>query len=81
MAKLNKDTLFKPPVPRAETVMDKTTRIVRDILETETEKREAKTQRLRKTRLEREATTPDATVATKAKPKPRARKTPLKTPQ
>ncbi|MCR9110629.1 hypothetical protein [Marivita sp. XM-24bin2] len=64
MAKLNKDTLFKAPQTRAETVMDKTTRIVREMLDTETEQREAKTQRLRKTRLEREssesAKTPDA---------------------
>ncbi|WP_439522299.1 hypothetical protein [Marivita sp.] len=72
MAKLNKDTLFKPAAPRAETVMDKTTRVVRDILDTETEKREAKTQRLRKTRLEREAATQDDTPA--AKPKKRAAK-------
>lgn len=74
MAKLTKDTLFKPSAPRAETVMDKTTRVVRDILETETEKREAKTLRLRKTRLEREAASPKADAA--PKPKTRARKTP-----
>ncbi|WP_439122358.1 hypothetical protein [Marivita sp.] len=74
MAKLNKDTLFKAPQTRAETVMDKTTRVVREMLDTETEKREAKTQRLRKTRLEREAQTPDEAPAPKAKP--RARKTP-----
>lgn len=55
MAKLNKDTLFKAPQTRAETVMDKTARVVREMLDTETEQREAKTQRLRKTRLEREA--------------------------
>jgi hypothetical protein len=71
MAKLNKDTLFKAPQTRAETVMDKTTRIVREMLDTETEQREAKTQRLRKTRLEREAATPDD-----PKPKTRARKKP-----
>jgi hypothetical protein len=74
MAKLNKDNLFKATTPRAETVMDKTTRIVRDILDTETEKREAKTRRLRKNRLEREAKTPNEAAAPKAKP--RARKTP-----
>lgn len=43
MAKLTKDTLFKAPQPRAETVMDKTTRVVREMLDTETEQREAKT--------------------------------------
>jgi hypothetical protein len=74
MAKLNKDTLFKAPQSKAETVMDKTTRIVREMLDTETEQREAKTQRLRKTRLEREAQTPEEVPAPKAKP--RARKKP-----
>lgn len=56
MAKLNlnKDILYKAPQPRAETVMDKTTRIVREMLGTETEQCEAKTQRLRKTIQERE---------------------------
>jgi len=72
MAKLNKDTLFKAPQNKAETVMDKTTRVVREMLDTETEKREAKTQRLRKTRLEREAATQED--APEAKPKTRARK-------
>jgi hypothetical protein len=71
MAKLNKDTLFKAPQTRAETVMDKTTRVVREMLDTETEQREAKTQRLRKTRLEREAATPDD-----PKPTTRSRKKP-----
>lgn len=33
MAKLTKDTLFKAPQPRAETVMDKTTRVVREMLD------------------------------------------------
>lgn len=71
MAKLTKDTLFKASQPRSETVMDKTTRVVREMLDTEAEQREAKTQRLRKTRLEREAQTPDD-----PKPKTRARKKP-----
>ncbi len=71
MAKLTKDTLFKAPQPRSETVMDKTTRVVREMLDTEAEQREAKTQRLRKTRMEREARTPDD-----PKPKTRARKKP-----
>lgn len=67
MAKLTKDTLFKATQTRAETVMDKTTRVVREMLDTETEQREAKTQRLRKTRLEREASHSGKTPATKAK--------------
>ena len=74
MAKLNKDTLFKAPQSKAETVMDKTTRIVREMIDTETEQREAKTQRLRKTRLEREAQTPEEVPAPKANA--RARKKP-----
>lgn len=74
MAKLNKDTLFKATQTKAETVMDKTTRVVREMLDTETEKREAKTMRLRKNRLEREAATQEEPPA--AKPKPRARKKP-----
>lgn len=72
MAKLTKDTLFKAPQPRAETVMDKTTRVVREMLDTETEQREAKTQRLRKTRLEHDAAESGKTPASKSK----TRKTP-----
>lgn len=68
MAKLTKTTLFKDAKPRAETVMDKTTRAAREILDEENDLREVKTARLRKARLEREAGTP------KPDPKP-ARKT------
>jgi len=73
MARLTKTTLFKDTPPRAETVMDKTSRVVKGILETEAEKREAKTQRLRKTRLEREAATSAQEPVVKPK-KPAARK-------
>ena len=68
MAKLTKTTLFKDAKPKAETVMDKTTRAAREILDEENERREVKTARLRKARLEREAGTPEPA------PKP-ARKT------
>lgn len=57
MAKLTADKLFKIAPPRAETLMDKTTRAVRAILDEQTEKREVKTERLRKARLAREAST------------------------
>lgn len=54
MAKLTKDTLFKPAAPRAETVMDKTTRAARQILDDEKHKRAAKTEQLRKARIARD---------------------------
>ncbi|SFM25066.1 hypothetical protein [Shimia aestuarii] len=65
MTKLTKTTLFKPTPPRAETLMDKTTRIVRGILDDEAEQRENKTARLRKARLEREAATRAEPVSAK----------------
>mgnify|MGYP001547398473 CR=1 FL=1 len=55
MTSLTKNTLFKSTKPRAETLMDKTTRAVTEILDEEMEKRRIKTDRLRKARLEREA--------------------------
>ncbi|MDV6034747.1 MAG: hypothetical protein F9B45_32575 [Phycisphaera sp. RhM] len=55
MTRHTKTTLFKPPAPRAETLMDKTTRVVREIQKEETAKSDIKTARLRKARLEREA--------------------------
>ena len=53
MAKITKDNLFKAAQPRNETAMEKTTRAVKEIKESATAKREEKTARLRKTRLER----------------------------
>ncbi|WP_299882526.1 hypothetical protein [uncultured Sulfitobacter sp.] len=58
MAKLTKTSVFKAQGPGAETPMDKTTRIVREMVEEEAEQRQAKIDRLRKARLEREANTP-----------------------
>lgn len=58
MAKLKKTSLFKTEAPKAETQMDKTTRIVRKMVEEEAEQRQAKNDRLRNARLEREANTP-----------------------
>ncbi|MEO3414951.1 hypothetical protein AAFO92_09870 [Roseovarius sp. CAU 1744] len=76
MVKLTKTTLFKASKPAAETVMDKTTRVVRKMLIEETEQREIRTARLRKARLEREAVTPKET-ATKV-PKGTRKKPPAK---
>ncbi|WP_323786441.1 hypothetical protein [Thalassovita sp.] len=71
MAKLTKANLFKAEKPRAETLIDKTTRAAWEILDDESEKRETKTARLRKARLEREASTvskaPKATAKGTAK--------------
>jgi hypothetical protein len=61
MTELFKINLLKVSKPRAETLMEKTTRAVTEILDEETEKRKVKTDRLRKARLEREANTPSET--------------------
>ncbi len=58
MAKLTKTSLFKAQAPKAETPLDKTTRIVGKMVEDEAEQRQAKNERLRNARLEREANTP-----------------------
>jgi hypothetical protein len=47
--------------------MDKTTRIVKGMVDEEAEKRQAKITRLRNARLEREASTPTETKATTAR--------------
>lgn len=63
MTKMEKTNLFKTYKPQADTRMDKTTRAVREILNGETEQREAKTARLRKARLEKEASPPVKVIA------------------
>ena len=76
MTKLAKTALFDTSKPRKETLMDKTTRVVRAILDKETEQRQVITTRLRKARLEREASMRDhAITATPkgARKKPRAK--------
>ena len=55
MAKLTKKRLSNADKLRAETVIDRSTRIARQILKDEAEQRELKTARLRKARLEKEA--------------------------
>jgi len=58
VAKLTKTSVFKAQGPKAETPMDKTSRIVRKMVDEEAEKRQVKIDRLRNARLEREANTP-----------------------
>ena len=74
MVKLNKTTAFKSYDSKPETQMDKTTRIVREMMEVDAEQRTAKRERLRNARLEREAYTPPETTA-KAKRKTGTAKT------
>ncbi|KAA0909467.1 hypothetical protein [Aquicoccus porphyridii] len=66
MTKLTKNNLFKVYDSKPETSMDKTTRIVRQMVDEETEQRDAKNSRLRNARLEREANTPPVTKASAA---------------
>ncbi len=58
MAKPTKKNVFKVRGPSVETAMDKTTRVVRKMVEEEAEIRQTKNDRLRNVRLEREANTP-----------------------
>ncbi len=55
LAKQKKTRASKAQIPKEETPMDKTTRIVRKMIEEEDEVRQAKNDRLRYARLEREA--------------------------
>lgn len=61
MTKLTKNNLFKVYDSKPETAMDKTARVVRQMVDEETEQRDAKNARLRNARLEREANTPPVT--------------------
>jgi len=63
MAKISTDAVFKTKPAKSETTMDKTSRIVKTMIDDEAEKRQAKNDRLRKARLEREAHTPAEPVA------------------
>ena len=66
---MNKHTIenvFKANNSKTETAMDTTTRVVREIVDEEAEQRQAKINRLRHTRLEREAKTPPVTKASAA---------------
>ncbi|SUZ33998.1 hypothetical protein ROE7235_03779 [Roseibaca ekhonensis] len=79
MTELTRSSVFKPSAPRAETPMDKTTRAAREILDGEMERRQVKTARLRKARLEREASPAVEVVApstSKVRNKPPAKAIP-----
>lgn len=62
MAKLTKTSVFKAQGAKVETAMEKTTRIARKLVEDEAEERQVKMARLRKARLEREASTPPESI-------------------
>lgn len=66
MAKLTKTSLFKDYNQKPETPMDKTTRVVRKLVDEDALKRQVKIDRLRNARLEREANTPTKTGKTKS---------------
>jgi len=72
MAKLTKTNVFKAYDSKPETPMDKTTRVVRKMVDEDAEKRQVKISRLRNARLEREANTPPETTATAARKKRRS---------
>ncbi len=67
MAKLTKTDVFKAYDSKPETPMEKTTRVVRKIVDEDAEKRQDKITRLRNARLEREANTPQETTTTIAR--------------
>ena len=67
MAKFTKNNLFNVYDSKPETPMDKTTRVVRQMVDEETKQRQAKNSRLRNARLEREASTPPDSKATAAR--------------
>ncbi|MFO8127401.1 hypothetical protein [Yoonia sp.] len=70
MAKLTKSTVFKANHSKPETTMDKTTRVVRKMVDEDAEKRQVKITRLRNARLEREANTPRQTTAAAQQKRP-----------
>lgn len=70
MAKLTKMSVFKEHNAKPETAMDKTTRIVREIVDGELEQRQVKNARLRKARMEREANTPREATSETHKTRP-----------
>lgn len=72
MAKLTKTDVFKAYDSKPETPMEKTTRVVRKMVDEDAEKRQAKITRLRNARLERDANTPPETTATAARKKRRS---------
>jgi len=66
LTELTKNNLFKLYESKPETAMDKTTRVVRQMVDEEAEQRQTKISRLRNARLERKANTPPVTKASAA---------------
>ncbi len=64
MKNIKKPNGAKAYVPKPETAMDKTTRVVRGMIDEEEKQRQVKITRLRKARLEREASAPPETTTT-----------------
>jgi hypothetical protein len=62
LSKHTKKNLSKVYAAKPETPMEKTTRVVRQMVDEEAEQRHAKNSRLRNARLEREANTPSETT-------------------
>ena len=67
MANLTKKNVFKACDAKPETKMDKTTRVVRKMVDEDAEERQAKITRLRNARLEREADRPPEIKTTLAR--------------
>ena len=67
MAKLTKKNVVKAYDAKPEDKMDKTTRVVRRMVDDDAEERQAKTTQLRNARLEKEANTPPETKTTLAR--------------
>ncbi len=67
MTKLTKTTVLNTHASIPETLMDKRTRIVREIIDEEAEQRQVKNARLRIARLEREANTPTEAATRKTR--------------
>lgn len=63
MSKPTKKNLSKVYDAKPETAMEKTTRVVRQMVDEDAEQRHAKNSRLRTARIEREANTPPETTA------------------
>lgn len=66
MEKITKSSLFNLENFTRETRMDKTTRIVKIMLEVDEEKRRIKLMRLRKARMERDVNTPKKSQSSSA---------------
>lgn len=64
MNTLTRDTLFRPNPSKAETKADITDRVAREIIEAETNRRQALTEKLRAARLAQEARAAQPSQAT-----------------